>query len=469
VRILALVALLLAAFAARVSGDSLALQVVLRGKINDSHPSNTPESFDPPAFDGATLLVPRVRSSGNLNPSHTTDFLRLAPGGEPHTIATSHEETGGSNLTLGWSPSIGDGLAAFTRYGSGAYALSELLGVFAVPPGSDTMTQLAGGDVPWPMAAPEHASFDRASTWNGRVVFAAAHFDEALDPTMHVFLHEDASGLVELAGPDLPGFADLVNLSEPTLAMDACTFTSYRDGVGAAIHRRAVGTDGALGPIETWATTGDPVPQGGGSFDGFASLQIDRARGDAACFLDWRVDALGPGVYVASAAGVSLVADTATPIPGGDGAFEWFEWACSIDDGVVAFVGTGSDGQEGVYRKRPGEPLEKVLAVGDFADGGEVTNVLFGPEALAMGRIAFAAWIDIGADIFGRNVRSVVFVPEPDASALGSIALLALLVRRRFGADFPAQSSASPINARDCSSAESKNDVADAACTDSES
>jgi len=54
------------------------------------------------------------------------------------------------------------------------------------------------------------------------------------------------------------------------------------------------------------------------------------------------------------------VSDTVTPIPGGSGNFTSFLGAPSISFGNLAFVGTGSDGQVGVYVLTPPDPIMPV-------------------------------------------------------------------------------------------------------------
>ena len=55
------------------------------------------------------------------------------------------------------------------------------------------------------------------------------------------------------------------------------------------------------------------------------------------------------GAALGCTPGFTPVAGTSTPIPGGTGTFESFPANPSLSAGNVAFVGTGSDGQQGVY------------------------------------------------------------------------------------------------------------------------
>jgi hypothetical protein len=390
-----------------------------------------------PAFDGDWLLVPAQESSGWLNPTYTTTFLRLRPRRAPIPIAETSSDW---EPRLATSVSIGDGLAALYSFGD-YWTYGDTVGVFEVPPASDTMLRVAGGDVVWPVPPPaDGAGFGPPSSWGGRLAFTAYLMDPPA--RSYVFLHDEAAGLIEVAGPDTDRFADAdyLDLYDPTLGQNAIVFgAAYSSGPADAatsvesIHRRTIGSDGAPGPLETLVASGDPRPQDGAPFASFSNLQIDRARGDAACFVGMRTGVVyEPGVYVVRGNAVSLVADETTPIPEGHGTFAWVNQViCAIDDGVVAFTGAGADGQAGIYRQAPGGPLEKVAAVGDVLDGSEVLDLQLGREALASGRIAFTALLHRGDDVIGRETQSVVFVPEPDAALVGATALLALRIRRR--------------------------------------
>lgn len=397
------------------AADAVAFEAVLLGPIGANH------RYTAPSLDAASLAFWSVTSSGNLNPVYNGTLLRRDGAGEVETAIVIFDQEG-------FTQSMGDGLLAFPRSGSsGAPAFPS--SIYAGPAGASPVVVAPSPSIEWPFAVTGIVYLGPPSSSGGRIAFEASHVDDPLPQSPYVFLHDATHGLVELAGPGTPGLPeDLSALDQSSLSPDACTFVSFHPG-GSAIHRRAIGADGALGPVETWLESGDPLPQGGGSFTAFTSLQIDRARGDAACFIGHRGDPYRLGAYLARSDGVEFVADNQTAIPDGEGNFEEL-FPCAIDDGVVVLQGKGSDGQSGIYRKRPGHPLEKVIDLDDALDGIGIRALAFGREGFAGGRIAFSAHLDRGAGPLGPQTQAAVFVPEPGGAALTAIALLGLCIRR---------------------------------------
>lgn len=95
-----------------------------------------------------------------------------------------------------------------------------------------------------------------------------------------------------------------------------------------------------------------PIPGGTGSFSSFAPVvSID---GNDVAFMGYN-DNQQSGLYALIGEELTVIADTNTQIPGGDGNFVSLPVdPLRILNGNVAFIGDGSNGQEGVYLFRSG-------------------------------------------------------------------------------------------------------------------
>jgi hypothetical protein len=88
---------------------------------------------------------------------------------------------------------------------------------------------------------------------------------------------------------------------------------------------------------------------------------------------------------------VVRIADLTTPIPQGAGSFTGFA-AVAASRGHVAFVGTGGGGQKGLY---VASTLTKVLDLNDEVAGKGVADIRLGPRGFSGNQLAFAvAFVD---------------------------------------------------------------------------
>jgi len=120
------------------------------------------------------------------------------------------------------------------------------------------------------------------------------------------------------------------------------------------------------------------------------------------------------------------IVDTSTVIPGGTGTFTEF-LAVGISSTDIAFLGSGSSGQSGIFDYRDGSLLS-LVNVGDTLDGKTITGVSFTGGGLFEDTIAFGAFF---AD--GSQGIYVMNVPEPTSFvllALGSLLLGMQWLRR---------------------------------------
>jgi hypothetical protein len=153
------------------------------------------------------------------------------------------------------------------------------------------------------------------------------------------------------------------------------------------------------------ADTNTPIPGGVGNFLSFTVPSID--FGDVAFFGNG-LSGQG-GVYISSGGTLNVVVDTSTPIPGGTGNFTSFGFP-SLDAGIVAFFGRGSPGQEGVYLSS-GDTLEVVADLSTPIPGGTGNFTIFGFPLLDAGIVAFIGHGSSGQEgvyISSRGTLNVV-------------------------------------------------------------
>ncbi|MBK7404341.1 MAG: hypothetical protein IPJ41_06810 [Phycisphaerales bacterium] len=132
------------------------------------------------------------------------------------------------------------------------------------------------------------------------------------------------------------------------------------------------------------------------------------------------------GVYRTAGGLLAAVADQTTPIPGGVGAFTGFANEPAIDGAYVAFIGSGSGGQNGIFLDTNGGSLQEVITAGALLDGKIVQSLDIGREAIDAQTLGFWARFTDGTE--GVYVTTI---PTPSALALLSLGAAAGLRRRR--------------------------------------
>jgi hypothetical protein len=206
------------------------------------------------------------------------------------------------------------------------------------------------------------------------------------------------------------------------------------------------------GTLRVVADSNTPVPGGTGSFN-FFQFPPSLDDGSVAFFA-----ASGPGfrlqgVYLADPDGaLRVVADTNSPIPAGNGSFA-FVGPPSLDTGRVAFRGFGSGGsQVGMYLDIGGT-LIRVIGENDTLDGKVLREFGFGPEGLSGEQIAFLALFDDSSlAIYVAELRPSS-IPESSSGTLLVTGLAGLLAvgwhcqRRRGGSPIADTVAASAIRA----------------------
>jgi hypothetical protein len=186
--------------------------------------------------------------------------------------------------------------------------------------------------------------------------------------------------------PGNPG-AIFTSFSDPVIDGNVAAF------VGASTLTGDVGVFAWAAPrgLQVIADRSTPVPGGTGTFTGFGSsfdLDVIAASDGNVAF---RGDGAGghQGVYAWIDGVLEVVADTDTPVPGGQGTFLYFfDEAPAIDGEDILFFGVDEANDAALYGRIDGT-LMRIIGPGDVLDGGTIANVQTGPEALDDGVIAF--------------------------------------------------------------------------------
>lgn len=383
-----------------------------------------------PSWDGSSLAWMQYFEWPGSSPGVPDRSLWLHPLGGTTEIVDLGDDAGSEAELRAAGFSLDDGVPVWRLVAGHPWAPQSDPGVGLYRRGdSGEPVLLVTHDSPFPPPDYPFLSPGPPSARAGRIAFMGQRHDGQSGRRMGAYLRE-AGVLHELPVPDgwTPGgFLDVP--SPVALGGSSAAFPAFRleeePTPRFAYLLQHVALDGGppfAGSI--WARDGDVLP-GGGQLAQIQNVQLDRTRGDAACFLG-RAEDGAAGIFVASAAGIERIADQATPIPDGVGTFEELG-GCAMDRGQVAFLGQGSAGQVGIYLGAPGGPLRKVIDRSDTLDGLAIHELDFGAEGLFAGRVAFTA--RLGEEYPDRDA---VYCPEPsrEAGLVAAGALLALAASR---------------------------------------
>jgi len=175
---------------------------------------------------------------------------------------------------------------------------------------------------------------------------------------------------------------------------------------------------GLLGRV---ADTTTAIPGGSGLFTSFfPGAPITPAiNGQSVAFLGMGAGGQA-GVYEKTSSSLAKVADLHSAIPGGIGSFTGFGQV-SVSSTDVAFLGTGSSAQQGIY-DLTGGTLIKVVDLNTIIDGKTITGLMFANNGLDGDPISYAATFSDGSQgIYTVSVpRGPALVP---ARFVGPISL----------------------------------------------
>ncbi len=193
-----------------------------------------------------------------------------------------------------------------------------------------------------------------------------------------------------------------------------------------------------VGPAVKIADTATAIPGGTGNFTAFGADQshpIDPVMsGDRLAFVgsgsDGQHGVYTVGVNAPPQAGLVRLADTLSAIPSGSGNFISFG-PVSISDTDIAFLGNGSDGQQGIYASTAQRELFKVIDLHDAIAGKAIATLNLSRAGLFADPIAFQATFTDGS----QGIYTMDIVAPPPA--------LRITTAQRIGNDlqlvFPSQ------------------------------
>ena len=211
---------------------------------------------------------------------------------------------------------------------------------------------------------------------------------------------------VAAVGDPAPGRqARLVQVGAPSIHRGVVVLAAQDDENGAAVYA----WDGALRPLVDAST---PVPGHGTTFTDFASPVV--ATGGVA-FLGL-VDNAVAGVYRLAGGSLSLIADAATPVPGGVGNLFAAFTPPVLEGDTTAFAAFGRfDGQSysepGLYAGQAGR-LAVLLGPATLIPGRDAPFVEMAQPVLGGGAVAFRGFgptpEDEGLYLLKNNVLTVI-------------------------------------------------------------
>ena len=180
---------------------------------------------------------------------------------------------------------------------------------------------------------------------------------------------------------------------------------AFRGGNGAltGVYARIDGTlvkvadknDNQPGSVESFSTFSVPVISG--------QQVAFRGVGDFA------------GIYVGDGGPLTVIAQTGDAAPGGS-TFIGFAQNVSIDDGRVAFSGSGS-GFIGLFVSDGPSGLCRVIDINDTLEGKDITQLFMGRDSYAGGRLGFLA-------VFSDGSRGIYLAKAQGQLPTGAIFLL---------------------------------------------
>jgi hypothetical protein len=375
-----------------------------------------------------------IASTTTINPAGTTAFTLLdqrpaianglvsfqASGGGPTGIFTGSGGTvtavasagvtdpfGGAPLATFGSTDLSGSRVAFPASPNGAPGPT---GVYSATLPGGSLTGVAGASTAIPNGTGNFTGFGNPVAVSGtNFAFSGGNFNNS-----GIYANVGSGGsLVRIVSTTVTvpnGAGPFVGFSTPVLAGTTVAFS----GQGGGRQGVYAGSGGALTVI---ADTGTNIPNGTGTFTSFPAAP-PAISGTNIAFV-----AAGSsnqeGVYRSTIGGLARIADKTTTVPGGVGTFTDFDPIATIDGTSVAFLGTDSAGQKGLFLFNG--TLTRVIAVNDLYENDGITALNLGPFSFENGQLAFWASINPAKQVIVRFTP----VPEP-SSCLALVGILAL-------------------------------------------
>jgi hypothetical protein len=306
------------------------------------------------------------------------------------------------------------------RQNSPAYAVVAMVFAFisgillvAGPASAEiTFTKIADTSTPIPGGAGNFTGFGIASVIDAGEVaflgFGSAGFEGVYTSVGGpLSVVADTDTLVPGGAVEFSGFEDWLSLEAGQVAFHAMS-PAFNEGIYTNVG----------GSLNLVADLNTPNPAGVGNF---TSVFYPSISGGNVAFRASGPGDTGPNGIFTDIGGLHAVADTNTAIPGGTGNFTDFSRFPSLDGGNVAFRGSGSSGQEGIYTDIGGSLNVMLDTTTPYPGGGSMS--VFGEDVSLDGTdLVFHALQPDGqtATVIGGSLNIVVDFDTPIPDGMGN-------------------------------------------------
>ncbi len=311
-----------------------------------------------------------------------------------------------TNLSPFVPPSTHQGSVAF--FGSGSDSQS---GIYLKV--GTTLKVVANPNTPIPSDTGKFSSFGTPSLGNGNVAFLGIGSNFFVQQGIYTNIGGTLKVVADYKTPIPGGTGNFTEFNrrgsvyvDPSLNSGNIAFRGYGGSSQAGIYTN-IG-----GKLNVVANTNTPIPRGTGKFGDFSDSVIDEGRvafiGTGSSF------PLEQGIYTNVSGTLKAVVDTNTAIPGGSGNFSRFtdyfasseQTRIAFDNGNVAFNGFGSNNQQGIYTNIGGK-LNVVANTNTLIPGGTGKFARFSTPCLDNGNVAFAANEGIYTNLGGSLTKVI--------------------------------------------------------------
>jgi len=349
--------------------------------------------FGPVSVDGDAVVF-----SGGLSTDHG---IYSDAGGTLHAVATSGDAIpdGTGGFTTLDPQHFDGGVVPFRGRGSGGQ-----LGIYSVSALGGEVTRVADLSTPIPDGVGTFPDLSGAPDYSGG--------EYVLSSTVGVYsgIPDNLSVIANTSTAIPGGVGNFTSFGTSTIDQGQVAFSS-----SGTIYS----TSGAgLVPVAGTATA---LPGGLGNFTGVGIPVVS----DGNILFRGTGSNNHRGIYLSSAAGISVIANVFTDAPGGVGSFLEFGLAYAIDGDTAVFTGTDFSGDLAIYASLGGE-LFRVIGVGDTLHDKIVSTLNIGLDSISGNTIAFVGNFEDGS----AGVFTATLVPEPSPWLLFAASLMLLVWTR---------------------------------------
>jgi hypothetical protein len=342
-------------------------------------------NFDFLTFPQVSSVLVAFQGAGKGQPQN----LYTSAGGKlalALAVGAAIPSTGGKFTGFGL-PTPAQGAIAVVGVGSQGTA-----GVYVKS--GELLTRIADTTTPVPGGAGSFTSFREIDfDAQGAIAFAGTDASGAFGVYASSFPGHPPVGRIADTRTPIPGSAGSFDFfGNPTVSDAGVAFFAHaaNSPAGTGLF---FATGGALRAVASLKT---PVPNAAGTFNGFGSPVMS---GDTVAFHAEGTNG-SDGIYTQTGSGpLAVVADLATPVPGGQGTFQSFSLNDpSIDGANVAFLANYETNKFGIFARVQGK-LVRVLTSDDTLNGAGILNLGISLNQLSQGVLAFYAVT--GPGVFG--------------------------------------------------------------------